>query len=255
MNHFEWKGWVIRPLVIVLIFLAMQVFCALPVAFLSVSETKASSAMISLTLIVSSVMTIWVLHLLHFFHLRHIVDMKTHYGYALMGIVAALFGIFAFNALSEFFSLEDNLKEEMAGMAHSSLGVVALVFIGPLCEEIVFRGAVFHSMLKGGMSPWLAITASAFLFALIHLNPAQIPYAFIMGTILAILAYYSESILPSLVVHVINNGYAVAVLRYADTDTSFRDMLGGWCLPLMLAALAACVFLLILFAVKATKFK
>ncbi|MBQ5565273.1 MAG: CPBP family intramembrane metalloprotease, partial [Clostridia bacterium] len=50
---------------------------------------------------------------------------------------------------------------------------------------------------------------SAFLFGMLHGNFAQIPFAFVVGLILAYVRIKTESMLPGILIHFGNNFYAV----------------------------------------------
>ena len=68
--------------------------------------------------------------------------------------------------------IEDDLQMLMS----SYWGYLAIGLLAPLAEEVVFRGAVLRSLLAQ-MKPWTAIAISALLFSIVHMNPAQMPFA------------------------------------------------------------------------------
>ena len=74
--------------------------------------------------------------------------------------------------------------------------------LGPITEEILFRGVVQRSMLPFGKK--LAILVSSLTFGLFHVNLIQMPYAFAVGLILGYVAA-EYNIVWSMVLHVINN--------------------------------------------------
>lgn len=86
----------------------------------------------------------------------------------------------------------------------NALSVAATVFLGPLCEELVFRGAIFNT-LKKAFSTTGAVLISAFLFGLVHLNPIQSTYAFIIGIFLCIVCIRFDSLWPSVIFHMAFN--------------------------------------------------
>ncbi len=83
-------------------------------------------------------------------------------------------------------------------------GPVLAVVIAPLTEEIVFRGLILRGLL-GRWRPLAAIIASAALFALTHLNPAQAPVAFILGLILGLVYVRTRSLGLCMLGHALNN--------------------------------------------------
>ncbi len=74
-------------------------------------------------------------------------------------------------------------------------------------EEILFRGAVLSSLRKHGDA--FAIFVSSALFGLFHGNFVQIPFAFIVGLVLAWSVVYTNSMLPAILIHAANNGFSV----------------------------------------------
>ena len=67
--------------------------------------------------------------------------------------------------------------------------LIAAVVIAPLCEEVFFRSFAFMGFLRS-MPLWLAIVLNAFIFALIHLDPASFAVLFCIGLALAFLRWY-----------------------------------------------------------------
>ena len=76
-------------------------------------------------------------------------------------------------------------------------------FIGPILEEIIFRGFILKSMQKYGNLT--AIIVSSILFSMFHLNLVQFVNPVIMGVVLGFIAIKSKSIMPSIIVHIFNN--------------------------------------------------
>ena len=91
-----------------------------------------------------------------------------------------------------------------------ALGAVA----APVVEEFLFRG-LLYPLLRRRMKAVMAVAASAFLFAFLHFYPTLIPALLTMGVVLALLTERYDSILPSIVVHALNNGVALIGLYAA----------------------------------------
>ncbi len=87
-------------------------------------------------------------------------------------------------------------------------GYLAIGILAPLVEELVFRGAILRSLLAWRNKPWAMIAISALFFALIHMNPAQMPHAFIVGLLLGWMYWRTGSIIPGVVFHWVNNSVA-----------------------------------------------
>ncbi len=89
-----------------------------------------------------------------------------------------------------------------------ALGVLVTVILAPLCEELVFRGALLGGLVKKyGVAASVLISGAA--FALMHMNPEQTVYQFCLGCVCAWFAICSRSVLPSMLLHSGNNFVAV----------------------------------------------
>ena len=62
-------------------------------------------------------------------------------------------------------------------------------------------------------NPWWAILLSSLLFGLVHGNPAQIPFAFVIGIGLGWMYYKTGSLIPCFFMHLVNNGSAVLIYK------------------------------------------
>lgn len=138
------------------------------------------------------------------------------------------------NIFSEMLELPDSAASSIEALAHHPLGVLSLVLVGPLAEELVFREAMIGCMLRNAVSPRKAILFSALLFGLIHANPAQIPFAFVTGLLLGYLYCQTKSIVLTFAIHILNNGLAVLLLLLFGEDATLSEML---CDP------STCIFL------------
>lgn len=129
------------------------------------------------------------------------------------------------------FELPIPLQVMLTRMMHHPLGYVAIGIFAPLAEEIVFRGAILRRLLAVGSpaNPWIAITISALLFGLIHLNFAQGVHAFLMGLPLGWLYVRTRSIIPGIAFHWVNNSvvYLLAHLMPGYEDASLRELANG----------------------------
>jgi membrane protease YdiL (CAAX protease family) len=92
------------------------------------------------------------------------------------------------------------------------------VVAAPLLEEALFRGIILDGFLKN-YKPWHAIFASALLFAVIHGNLTQGIGAFVLGILFGWIYWNTNSIIPCILLHFINNLIAfVANLSSAEED-------------------------------------
>ncbi len=77
---------------------------------------------------------------------------------------------------------------------------------GPVVEELVYRGVVIKLLAPYGKG--LAVFVSALFFGLMHGNLEQTVPTFIGGLLFASVAVYSDSIVPTIIIHVANNTIA-----------------------------------------------
>lgn len=149
--------------------------------------------------------------------------------------------------------MTDLVGEQMEMIINATGGYLVVCLLAPVGEELVFRGAIQRKAmaffkekneLKGnpGVSyHWKAIVLSAFLFALIHMNPAQMPHAFLIGLLLGWLCHKTGSIVPGIIVHWVNNSMAYVLYRLVPgaTDMKVIDLFSGshlWlCVALMVS--------------------
>ena len=85
--------------------------------------------------------------------------------------------------------------------------IITTVAMAPILEEILFRGVIQGSAMSryGAMR---AIIISSAAFALIHIMPQQVIYAFVAGLILGYIYWKTQSILSVIIIHAFNNGTA-----------------------------------------------
>lgn len=99
---------------------------------------------------------------------------------------------------------------------------LALCVMPAIAEELLFRGAFQGLMRPCGSAA--AIFAPALLFGVLHLDLAQGLTAFACGVFLGWLAERSGSILPGMLLHLVNNvlAFLTIYLRYyAPAEVSF----------------------------------
>lgn len=85
----------------------------------------------------------------------------------------------------------------------------ALAVIPALAEELVFRGAILSGLRRFGDT--FAIFASAFLFAIYHMNFTQMVFAFFCGLVLAFVVVKTGNLWVGIAIHFINNCASVVM--------------------------------------------
>ena len=85
----------------------------------------------------------------------------------------------------------------------------AVVIVAPLGEELLFRGFLQQVLEKHWKDITRAVLVTALLFAMIHMNPYWFIQIYILGILLGFLAWKTNSVIPPLILHGINNGMAM----------------------------------------------
>ncbi len=92
------------------------------------------------------------------------------------------------------------------------LFLIAIVVIGPMSEELLFRGLVYNAIVTCSSPVIAAIISSAF-FALAHLNLILFVPIFCVSLLLTYLYQRSGSLYPSMIVHgLVNASTAVEIM-------------------------------------------
>lgn len=94
------------------------------------------------------------------------------------------------------------------------IGIFFVIAVTPaICEEMLFRGMLFHSMKARYRMP-VAIGAVATIFGLYHMSLVKfIPTGF-LGLLLCYMVYATGSIYPAMMMHCINNALSVFISCY-----------------------------------------
>lgn len=107
------------------------------------------------------------------------------------------------------FHLNDNGTTALfTALSNDGFAIFALVAVGPLIEETVFRAGMFR-LLHRKIGVLQAMVLSSLLFAIVHGNWAQSVPAFVMGMALALLYYRSDDLRLCYPAHLANNAFAV----------------------------------------------
>jgi membrane protease YdiL (CAAX protease family) len=108
-------------------------------------------------------------------------------------------------------------------------GYFVVCLLAPVAEELVFRGAVLRALLQWRPgNAWLMIVVSALIFAIVHLNPDQMPHAFLAGLLLGWMYMRTGSVIPGIAFHWANNTITYFIARmYSDPNTQLVDIFGS----------------------------
>lgn len=201
----------------------------------------AGSSMTGIVMVLSGAAMIW--HLLHFkyvnFNRKRLTEVPMKALLSSVPFVVA--AMFLFNVGTEFMELPNRMENIFMEMSRNVFGIVSIVVMAPMVEELLFRGAIEGHLLQTGKKPKTAIFLSALIFGIIHVNPAQIPFAFCLGLVFGWLYYRTGSVIPGMIGHFLNNAMATAIMAVSTEEEMSRktiDMIGTMptCLLLLSAA-------------------
>jgi membrane protease YdiL (CAAX protease family) len=136
------------------------------------------------------------------------------------------------------------MQQSMDEMIAKLLGLENILWMGlfhiglvpSICEEIMYRGYVQRSLEKS-WGIWTAIIVSGLIFGAYHLQITRILPLAALGMLFAYITYVSNSLIPAMVAHLVNNGGQVILSTIypemldqeltAETDLPWAGILFG----------------------------
>lgn len=97
--------------------------------------------------------------------------------------------------------------------------VISTAIIPAICEEFAMRCCSLQLLRKYGKS--FAVFAVSIVFGLLHGNVIQFIFAFIVGLVLGFVTVKTDSIVPAVLIHGLNNGVSAlnSVLTYTSGES------------------------------------
>lgn len=183
--------------------------------------------------VVSSVLTLLLFLLLHWTPATRDYLLTRPWTAMAWVVILALGTIIPSTWLSEQipYDMPAEMEALLADMMRNRWGYLAIGILAPLAEEAVFRGAVLRVLLRlfDKKWHWIAIAISAILFGLVHGNVQQFVHATLIGLILGWMYYRTDSILPGVLFHWVNNSAAYVISNLIPNAEQARliDIFGG----------------------------
>ena len=103
--------------------------------------------------------------------------------------------------------------------------ILAVVVVAGFSEEMLFRG-FFQGAVERTADVTRAVLVTAFVFAFIHFNPWWVVEILVLGVLLGVLAWRSDSIFPGVVVHGTNNALAVFFINAEESRLGWYPVKG-----------------------------
>lgn len=137
---------------------------------------------------------------------------------AVLGLIVPLIGGALTQLLAQGHQVTQDVRQMGAGSGVDMRIVLTLtvISVGPLIEELLFRGVLLSALLRRMRVGW-AIAATALLFGLVHLPDFGwawygVPDLALLGAALAWLRLRSDSLWPAVLAHACNNLLSMLVL-------------------------------------------
>ncbi|MEZ5076412.1 MAG: CPBP family intramembrane glutamic endopeptidase [Solirubrobacterales bacterium] len=131
-------------------------------------------------------------------------------GFALKWMGAAVGAYLAFGALYSLLIVQPEQEDIAEGFGAVPVQVALIVFLAAIAEEVCFRGMLFGG-LRERLPRWTAALLAGAVFGLLHVvtGPTAVPPLMVFGAILCLLYEKTGSIVPGIVLHMLNNSVAL----------------------------------------------
>ena len=172
--------------------------------------------------------------------------------YLVLAVILYVSFILLIDFLLSHMSWLPNIMEDTFDVLQSGwLGILCIALLGPILEELLFRGAITKELLKK-YSPTKAIIFSALIFGIFHINPIQVVSATLIGLVLGWIYYKTASLIPCILLHVVNNSLSVYLnLKFPDVEST-ADLWGNNTYYYLMLGGAAVIFVVVLLLMKRT---
>lgn len=168
------------------------------------------------------------------------------------------------NARVKFGSLQKSLLEmeamynralqvflQMKSFGDLLINLFIMALLPAIGEELFFRGSLQKSLLRLCHKPWLAIVVSSAVFALLHGTIFKILPIFTLGLILGIVYQVTRNLWYTILIHFLNNAFAVLSVYYADRSETLKKLSGDdFSVPLYGAAVSLVIGIGLIYFIK-----
>ena len=104
------------------------------------------------------------------------------------------------------------------------INLFIMALLPAIAEELFFRGALQKTLLRLTRIPWLAITISSAVFALLHGTFFKILPIFTLGLLLGTVYHFTRNLWYTITIHFLNNAFAVLSVYYADNSQILKRL-------------------------------
>ena len=181
---------------------------------------------------------------------REKVKFMTAASWVAIGLAICMAANYATNGIIQLFKhFGYELTQPESLKPSTAFECVLLVFstaVAPaICEEFAMRCASLGALRKHGKA--FAVVAVSIVFGLLHGNVIQFVFAFCIGLILGYVTIVTDSIVPAMFIHGLNNGLSVVqdICKYAIGNKDLADYLvAGIILVIFVTAVLGFIYLL-----------
>ena len=118
--------------------------------------------------------------------------------------------------------------------------MLRLTVTAAVIEEIAIRGVIMQPLRKYGN--WFAILISSMIFAFLHCNLVQAPFAFLAGIAIGYFSIVTGTVWTGIFIHLINNGISAITAYYiAIGQANKGNLIGSLLIYLMIALGIICI--------------
>jgi membrane protease YdiL (CAAX protease family) len=131
-------------------------------------------------------------------------------GFALKWMGAAVGAYLVFGMLYSLLIVQPEQEDIAEGFGALPVQVALIVFLAAIAEEVCFRGMLFGG-LRERLPRWTAALVAGGVFGLLHIftGPTAVPPLIVFGAILCLLYEKTGSIVPGILLHMLNNSVAL----------------------------------------------
>ena len=231
-----------KTLSTILVWLAMQFVCMLPASLImlpvgiltGMDQDELRNLTVLIMLLLSQVGELIVFRLLGYFRFKETILPVPRFLTAVTSIIAGISLFYAIDIIQAQFNIPDLLEQDLGRLTETVWGFLAICIIGPIAEEVMMRRIILRDLWRKSGRMWVGILLSALIFAVIHINPAQVVFAFPAGIILGWLYCATGTLVVPIIIHILNNTISFISIRTGGTQPDLND-------PKDIVILAACL--------------
>lgn len=140
---------------------------------------------------------------------------------------------------------------QMKSFGDLVINLFIMALLPAIGEELFFRGALQKALLRLSEKPWLAIIVSSIVFALLHGTFFKLMPIFTLGIILGVVYHVTRNLWYSILIHFLNNAFAVLSVYYAGRSETLKKLSGdGFTVPFFAALISLVAGIAVIYFIK-----